>query len=472
MSWSLRRTVAVRFAATMAVALVGVAAVVFWGTSRVVRHQFDEAIAAAAFLVGEAFDPTVERLEADPMLFADPSGYRREVNRYIVLRDRRGVVLLAIPRWAGDLPLDTLALRGALERRRVWVSGDWHGDPVRSTYYPLERAGVVGDRVLQVAGSLNDVRAVERDLLLAFIAVVLLGTSATLIGAWYLAGSAVRPVGEITAQATRIEAGTLDQRIAAHADTEEYRGLVAVLNRMLDRLDRAFQAQQRFTADVGHEFRSPLTALRGEMEVALRAERSPREYQRVLHSALEEIERLTLVTEDLLWLARAESDLVAARRVPTDVNSLVDAALEVRRGAVEEKGLTVSRAFGYPDGGLAVDPALVSKLLSELLDNALKFAPFGGDVVVGTEPLAHGVRLFVEDSGPGIALDVFPHLFEPFYRADEARTRGTGTGLGLTIAQTITRLHGGQIRAANRPEGGARFEVDLPASTTPSPASV
>ena len=131
----------------------------------------------------------------------------------------------------------------------------------------------------------------HRELLFLLAGVVVLGTGATLVGAWWLAGSAVRPVYEITEQATSIEGGTLGQRIVAHAETDEYRGLVAVLNRMLERIDAAFKNQQRLTADVSHELRSPLTALRGEMEVALRSERSPRDYQRVLHSALEEIDR-------------------------------------------------------------------------------------------------------------------------------------------------------------------------------------
>ena len=118
------------------------------------------------------------------------------------------------------------------------------------------------------------------ELLVVLVGVVVLGTCATLVGAWWLAGSAVRPVCETTEQATRIEAGTLDQRIAAHAETAEYRGLVAVLNRMLERLDLAFHNQRRLTADMSHELQSPLTAMKGEIEVALRAERTPRDYSK------------------------------------------------------------------------------------------------------------------------------------------------------------------------------------------------
>ncbi len=313
------------------------------------------------------------------------------------------------------------------------------------------------------AAALGPAAGMHRDLLLVLAGVVVLGTGATLVGAWWLAGSAVRPVAEITDQATRVEAGTLDQRIAAHADTEEYRGLVGVLNRMLERLELAFQNQRRLTADVSHELRSPLTALRGEIEVALRAERTPRDYQRVLRSGLEEIDRLTTMSDDLLLITRAEARLLAPQRVPTDVNAMVRRALDGLRGRIEEKELTVDESFTQEGADIPLDPDLVARLLAHLLDNAVKFTPVGGRMVVATEPMTGGVRLAVEDSGPGIAPADLPHVFEPFYRADQARSRGTGAGLGLALAAAIARLHGGTIRACTVPGGGARFEVDFPA---------
>ena len=292
------------------------------------------------------------------------------------------------------------------------------------------------------------------------LGVVLLVTTATFVGAWWLAGSAVQPVCEITEQATRIEAGTLDQRIVAHADTDEYRGLVAVLNRMLGRIDAAFKNQRRLTADVSHELRSPLTALRGEIEVALRLERSSRDYQRVLHSALEEIDRLTAMSDDLLLITRADAGLVAAHPAPTDVNALVRGTLDAMRGRIEDRGLTVHTALDPELGPVALDPALTRRLIGELLDNAVKFAPSGGTVGVATTATGRALRLAVENSGSPLATDAMAHLFEPLYRADQARTRGTGTGLGLAFAAAVTRLHGGSIRAINL-ASGVRLECEL-----------
>jgi two-component system heavy metal sensor histidine kinase CusS len=306
----------------------------------------------------------------------------------------------------------------------------------------------------------------EGDLLIALLAVVVAGSAATLVGAWHFTSSAVRPVAEITAQATQIEAGTLGQRIAAHADTEEYEGLVAVLNRMLERLDRAFTAQRRLTADVSHELRTPLTVLRGQIEVALRAERSPREYQLVLRDALEEIGRLTTLSEDLLLITRADARLLTPDRIATDIEALVTDVLNALHRRIAEKDLKVERAFPRDPHLVSIDPALITRLVDHLLDNAVRYTPIGGRIGVCVEQGAEaGVRLVVENSGPEIAADDLHHLFEPFYRADPARTRenggGAGPGLGLAMVAAIARLHNGAAHAASGP-AGTRFEVDLP----------
>jgi heavy metal sensor kinase len=311
--------------------------------------------------------------------------------------------------------------------------------------------------------------ALRFDLLLVLIVIVIAGTAATLMGAWHFTSSAVRPVSEITAQATRIEAGTLDQRILAHADTEEYEGLVAVLNRMLERLERGFAAQRRLTADVSHELRTPLTAMRGSIEVALRAPRSQREYEHVLRDELEEIDRLTELSEDLLLITRAEANVVSADRVPTDLQRLVGESLDRMQRRFEERGLIVERVLP-PGRPVSVDPALVLRVVDHLLDNATRFTPERGTIRVELDPLPPaGVRLAVENSGPGIAAADLPHLFEPFYRTDPARTRSEdgGSGLGLALVASIARLHGGEARVTSLPDQTTRFEVDFPAPPEP-----
>lgn len=301
-----------------------------------------------------------------------------------------------------------------------------------------------------------------RDVVFALGAVVVLGTGATLVGAWWLAGSAVRPVAEITSQAKHIESGTLDQRIVAHADTDEYRELVAVLNRMLERLQQAFVSHLRLTADVSHELRTPLTAMRGEIEVALRAERAPPEYQRVLRSALEEIDNLSELTEDALFITRADGRLIVADRKLVDLNALLrDLAA---RWASRLQGRDVRLALRLDDGlaALPLDARLVTRMTEQLLENAVQHSPSQGVVEISTRPVTGGgVHLEVADTGPGIAAADQPHIFEAFYRADPARQRG-GAGLGLAVVAAVARLHGGSARVTNVAPHGSRFEVDLP----------
>ena len=306
--------------------------------------------------------------------------------------------------------------------------------------------------------------ALQIDLLIALLVVVLVGGSVTLVGAWHYTSSAVLPVAEITAQATRIEAGTLDQRIAAHATTEEYAGLVAVLNRMLERLERGFNGQRRLLADVSHELRTPLTALRGEIEVALRADRSPEQYQQVLRSALEEIERLTTMSEDLLTITRVDAHLLAPQRAATDLNGLVRGVLDRLRARVEQKELTVATRLDAALAPVSVDAPLVTRLMEHLLDNAVKFTPDHGKIVITTAPAegGGGARVSVADSGPGLAAVEAARMFEPFFRADPARPRSTGAGLGLALSAAIARLHGGSIRAVLQDGAGMRVDVELP----------
>jgi two-component system heavy metal sensor histidine kinase CusS len=181
----------------------------------------------------------------------------------------------------------------------------------------------------------------------------------------------------------------------------------------------------------------------------------------VLRSGLEEIDRLTAISQDLLLITRAAAGLLTACWVPTDVNALIHRELDGIRGRIEDKKLTVRTELDTGLGSLVLDPGLTRRLVEELLDNAVKFAPHGGSVVVATTAAAGGLRLTIENSGLPLAEDELAHLFEPFYRADQARTRGTGTGLGLAVAAAVTSVHGGLIRGVNVPRGGVRLECEL-----------
>jgi len=459
---SLGRTLAVRFAITMGVGLTAAAIAAHQATGRVMRHQLDHALAATAFFIG--VDSTADPVEGSvgPEVLIEPVHYERDVNRYIVLRTTGGAVLQAVPAEARSLPFESGAARAALTGAPTWRDARWDRRNMRTLYYADPGHDPDGGRVLQVAASLSPIARVQRDLLIVLVLVVVVGTGASFLGASRLAASAMQPVADITGQATRIEATTLDRRIDVHDEVAEYRDLVQVLNRMLERLDHAFAMQRHFTSAASHELRTPLTTLRGEIEVALRSDRTLEQYQRVLASALEDVQSITQVCEDLLFVSRAGAGLVAPRRSPAEIDGLVRDAVARIAPSVEAKHLRLEMTLGCSEVDPAFDQPLVARMLDRLLDNAVKFSPVGGRLAVSTIATPPGVRLVIEDAGPGIAPEHLANIFEPFYRADDARTRGTGTGLGLAVAAAAARAHGGTIRVANQAAGGARFEADLP----------
>jgi two-component system OmpR family sensor kinase len=264
-------------------------------------------------------------------------------------------------------------------------------------------------------------------------------------------------------QAEAIGAASLERRIQAYADTREYHRLVDVLNTMLARIQRAFDAQKRFTADASHELRSPLTALRGEIELSLRRERDPDEYRRVLSSGLEEIERLSRITEDLLVLARSDAGRLPATDEPTDPEDVARRVVDRFHESARQRDVALSLVVrnGQP---VRLDPGLLGQIVWNLTDNALKYTPVGGSVEVCVTGRDGGLEIVVKDTGPGLGPEP-ARVFDRFFRLDEARTpgeRASGTGLGLAIVRAIAEGYGGRVQAENVPGGGARVRVDIP----------
>ena len=218
---------------------------------------------------------------------------------------------------------------------------------------------------------------------------------------------------------------------------------------------------QRFTADAAHELRTPLTALRGGIEIALRAERSPDEYRRVLVSSIEEVDQLIRLAEDLLLLSRSTVGLTTSRQ-PVDLEPLCLDALELGVRLAKGKGVTVSMGATAP-AVVQGDGSALRRALLNLVDNAVKYTPAGGSVVISLERARDRVALVVEDTGIGIDPADVRRIFEPFVRLDTGRSRDTGgSGLGLAIARSIVVTHGGALEVDSRPGGGSRFTIQLP----------
>jgi two-component system OmpR family sensor kinase len=401
----------------------------------------------------------------------------QDLIRYAQVWDDSGRSLLRSQFMTADLPVDRHALEAASAGGLVWGEGVYQGMPVRVLYYPLSRFGMAHEgHVLEVAAPLVARNEMVQRLAVVLALLTLAMTGVAWVGGGWLAGRAVRPVHEIIDQAEGLGAGSLDRRLSAWADTREYRRLVEVLNTMLGRIERAFDAQRRFTADASHELRSPLTALRGEMEVALRRERSPDEYRAVLSSSLEEVDRLGDITAKLLILARSDAGALTPQREAVDGAEVVGRIVERLRPMAATAGVEVTLSHA-PSVEAVVDAGLLGQAAWNLVENAVKHAPRGTAVQVELRAGRDGgVALEVRDRGPGLGPEP-ERVFERFFRADPARTRGeapggpgevgAGTGLGLAIVRAIARAHGGTVSAANRAGGGARVTLVLAGAAPP-----
>jgi two-component system heavy metal sensor histidine kinase CusS len=229
---------------------------------------------------------------------------------------------------------------------------------------------------------------------------------------------------------------------------------------MLRRLDDAFQRLSAFSADIAHELRTPLSNLLTHTQVTLTRERSLEDYREALHSNLEELQWMAQLVNDMLYLAKADHGLLAPSREPLELAQEVDLLLEFFAPLAEDAHVRLSReGNGRIDG----DRSMLRRALSNLLDNALRFTPDGGEVRVHIVEGVGQMHVNVENSGDGISAHLLPRLFDRFYRADPARQEGSSehAGLGLAITRSIVRAHGGQIRCESA-DGWTRFLIELP----------
>jgi signal transduction histidine kinase len=236
------------------------------------------------------------------------------------------------------------------------------------------------------------------------------------------------------------------------------------MNDLLGRLQHALARQRAFVADASHELRTPFAVLRAELELAGREGRTRQELSLAVASAAEEAARLTRITDDLLLLARSDEESLTPRLEPTDIGLLLSRSAEPA-GARAAQAAVACRVDA-PEGLWAIiDPDRIRQAVDNLVDNALRFAPAGTQIVVSATTVGSDLVIEVSDSGPGFPPEFLPHAFERFRRPDSGRARSQGgAGLGLAIVQAIALAHGGRVLARNRVEGGAVVRLELPLS--------
>ena len=378
-----------------------------------------------------------------------------------------GQVLLSTP-GAGAAPLLNPAQRQRARDGEVSFTSEVGGNRARVLATAVRRPD---GPVLVAVGAetvVSDV-AVDRAELALLIggpaAVVLAG-----VGAWVLAGAALRPVESMRRQAAEISDRDLDRRLGVPATRDEVAALGETMNALLARMQEALARERGFVADAGHELRTPLAILRTELDLAGRPGRSREALVDAIAQAGEETDRLIRLAEDLLLLARADNHQPFLRPVRLSLADLLHAAARGAGTRAADRGVVIT-VDTPADLHVEADPDRLRQAVDNLLDNATRHAPRGSvvELVVAT-PRTGAVAIEVADRGPGFPPDFLAHAFERFHRAGAARSRDDGgTGLGLSIVRAIARAHDGEAVAANRAGGGAVVTMALPTSV-PEPA--
>lgn len=450
----LPRSLAVRvtlLCALIAVWTTGMLGMFYFFSARtaILAHADEQLVARVEHLrrmVGDA--RTVAELRERAMLFEALLGSADDV---LVLRR------------AGESPLVEInparaALPAALVAGRVH---DAPGQPRLHWASALAHAGPDGGAIEVVAGhplvSEMQMIAMSRDKAITGTAMAMLASTLLV---WGVLRHGLRPLHRVAAQAAQINPINLALRLPEHDAPQELREMVAVFNAMLDRISTGYERLSQFSADLAHEIRTPVGTLIGQTQVALNRARSPAEYQQLLESNLEELNRLRLIVDNILFLAQADHAVLDIQRTPMDMAEELQRIAEYFEGPADEAGL---RLEVQARGTALVNTALCRRAVHNLVVNALRYGTPGTTVrLIGSESEAEST-IAVENQGQPIAPEQLQRLFDRFYRADAARGRpAESSGLGLAIVKAIMGLHGGESRVTCSPEGTIRFELRFP----------
>jgi len=445
----------------------------YLGLSTILYHHVDEDLIALAHLESQQVELATghvllsphrkdEKEAEDEVEEFDDEKELQQAIRYSAILDHTGHII-----WSGQNPanrpslapqLISQVLKGANVFETLHDPGR---PPVRRISIPL----VIEDHGRFILQTEKSLRFVQDTLWWLFL---LLGGASTalLFLAWWgsgrLAREALAPVETLSQTAETISGQTLSTRLTLTAPYTEFQRLARTFNGMLDRLQQVFEGQRRFVADAAHELKTPLTAMKGNFEVSLQRTRSAEEYRETIISNLAEVDRLTAMTKSLLTLAQFAGDrpplVLQTLALPPLVEEVVS-----ELSVLAQEGNIHLQAECQPVPPLLGDASQLKQALINLLDNALRHTPSGGTITVRVGLHDRSIRLSVEDTGPGIDSHHLPHLFERFYRVDQARDRHSGgTGLGLAIVKEIVEAHGGHIEAHSQVGKGTTLTITFP----------
>lgn len=350
-------------------------------------------------------------------------------------------------------------------RRTVWAE-DLRDRPETEAPRPAGQLAKNQYRLLVLTAGVPvaPVHATLRTLAIVLTVLTLALWTAAAFGGRWLCARALAPVTRMAQSARSITAADLSRRLPDVRTGDELEDFGRAFNDLLSRIQDSFERQQRFTGEASHQLRTPLTAMLGQLDVALRRERAPEDYRRALGSVRKQVVQLQQIVEMLLFLARADAEARLPALERLDLGAWLMGHLESWQGHARRADI---RPEVIADGPLWVKahPSLLGQAVDNLLDNACKYSAPGSPIFLRVGRDGEEVSLAVEDEGHGIAAEELPHVFDLFFRSADARRRGIGgVGLGLAVTRRVIAAFGGRIEVSSQPGKGSRFVITLAAA--------
>lgn len=459
---SLRTVIALWYGAIIALCLVAYSVAVGYGFGRHLELELDRRVHEDIELAARAlvWNPT-GGLEWAGGFLGKQIDEEEGGGHWLEVWDEAGVRLLTEGTMP-EPPLGPLEVSVASHRGQTKTSAL---GPVRVMTDVLR----MGGRTYRIRAAVSEtgyreqLRSMLRELAGLSLTVLVLGG----LGGIAIARRALGPLVRLAARARLITAEQFHELLPEESSSAEVEDLRVAINETLTRLNRAFQQLGRFSGDASHELRTPLTALRAVGEISLRRPQTAEEYREVIGSMLEEVDRLTHLSDDLLTLARAETGRAHLHVESVDLAALAREVASHLLVLAEERSQTVDVLAEAPVTVLG-DRAALRQALVNLLDNAIKYSPPNTRILVAAGFAGADAFLRVVDEGPGIRAADQPRVFDRFFRADRQRSREMGgTGLGLSIVKLVAETHGGTVSLESEPNHGCTFTVHLPRSAPP-----
>jgi heavy metal sensor kinase len=421
---------------------------------RIDQELLDQANRFSLLIVSQGTGPVVD----SAILEAEAAGVKKVFFRFLSANGR-AFSSSNMSYWK-DIDIDGTAVQALLRNKKpvfseISIAG--RREKVRILYAQLS-PGII----LQVGQAMESYSRFLEAFQRIFIATMTFLIALAAGVGWFMARRAVSGIEAVTRTARKISGGVLEERVPVKARGDEIDQLAITFNRMLDRIQALLAEIKEMSDNIAHDLRSPIARIRGAAEVTLTSGKTLDEYESMAAGAIEECDRLLDMINTMLMISKTESGAGIISRGDVDLTGIVRQACELFEPAAEDRNVVLS--WNVPDGvHLNGDTPMIQRMISNLLDNAVKYIPSGGMVNITVSEDDVRAVVAVKDNGIGIASAELSRIFERFYRCDQSRSQA-GTGLGLSLARAIARAHGGDITAVSAPGQGSTFTVILPKS--------